>query len=323
MSMFFRLALIGWTAYCLYGCAAISSRLSKVNTTDLGPVGQAVIDAAYFSQLMQWGVVAIVLSLLALVFRDPASEQVEANSPPPSTEEAAEDAKRPSTLTSALLLAGAIVFAVGVVAVLEYFVADRDVDADVKTRSAETSVAVMTEKAKSKSELASNCLEIEDSLDRQNCLRKIAGRQPLGVWNVRRRTDPIDDSEIITASLRASEGRNSIGRLPTLYISCASNRTRLWIDWGVYLGADNLKYVTTRIGESDAVRDTWVVRSTRKSTAVGSAIPFIKSMVGGKKLIARVRPASGHTITTTFDLTGLGEAAGQIAERCNWVLPSQ
>ncbi len=321
MSTFFRLALIGWTAYCLYGCAVTSSRLSKVSTTDLGPVGQAIVDAAYFGQLMQWGVVAIVLSLLALVFRDPASEQAEVSSPLPPTEEAAEDAKRPSTLTSALLLAGVIAFSISVVAVLEYFVADRDVDANVKTRPAETPVAATTEKTNSKTKQVTDCLQIEDSFDRQYCLRKITGRQPLGVWNVRRRTDPIDDSAIITASLRASEGGNSIGRLPTLYMTCASNRTRLWIDWGVYLGADGLKHVTTRIGDGTAVRQTWAVGSTRKSTITGNAIPLIRSMVGEIKLTARVRPAGGHTITTTFDLTGLREVAKQIAQQCSWTLP--
>lgn len=139
----------------------------------------------------------------------------------------------------------------------------------------------------------------------------------IGQWQVNTESDLIDDSTTVHILIEY-ESDSRLWRAPIrLYLRCRNNKTDVIITWQDFLGLDRVS-VATRIGESKAVEESWVVSTNGTSSFHPRPIKFIKEMIGNKRLVARTTPYSSNTKTVVFNIHGLGNAIKPLREACNW-----
>ena len=165
------------------------------------------------------------------------------------------------------------------------------------------------------------CASISSDSERLACYDALAGRGTLhsptdsGEWDVSRKTNPLDDSVTITATLTASEGRNRRGRAPVLVARCTSSGVDAYIAWDDYLGND-VQPVTLRIGNRPADTDEWSISTDKKATFAPRADRFLIKLAAAERLVVQTTPYNESPITATFALNGIDAAVTQMAEGC-------
>jgi type VI secretion system protein VasI len=145
-------------------------------------------------------------------------------------------------------------------------------------------------------------------------------------WVTRSTKSEIDDSQTVILRTRNIETvYNEYGREEpiTLIIRCMENTTSMYLSFDRFFVADHQGAgdVTFRVDDNKAF-----TRSLRESTdnhalglwRGGNAIPFVKRIMGGDKLVVRARPYSGSYFTTSFDIAGLDQAIQPLREACHW-----
>lgn len=143
-------------------------------------------------------------------------------------------------------------------------------------------------------------------------------RAATGPWFVNERTDPLDDSPIVTLANTASEGRSQVGRAPSLILRCSDNRTEVYIAWSDYLGSD-APTVSYRIGDGTMQTSRWSMSTDNQATFYpGNDIALIRQLVTANRFVARVTPYNESPVTAVFELDGLPEHVGKLQEACNW-----
>jgi len=149
-------------------------------------------------------------------------------------------------------------------------------------------------------------------------LDDLLGRSTLGPWSLNERTDPLDDSPIVTLINVAESGRSRFGDRPTLILRCQNNRTEVFINWDEYLGTSS-PTVSYRVGDGEMRQSRWSLSTTNRATFFpGSHIGLIQELAVASQFVARVTPSRQSPITAVFDLTGLNEHIGTLREACNW-----
>jgi type VI secretion system protein VasI len=177
------------------------------------------------------------------------------------------------------------------------------------------------------------CTEIENSLDRLACYDDEAGYNPevregvtgSGNWLVRMETSQLDDSQNVFLTLYSEEQTNCPYKSGnhSIHMACRENETNLWIHFGeCFMSSIQGKgQVTYRLDtEQAATRD---FRESNNNMALGlwsggTAIPFIKKMIGHDQMIIRATPFSDSTVTGEYDIVGLEEAVQPLRDACNW-----
>lgn len=192
--------------------------------------------------------------------------------------------------------------------------------------------------ADTNSELA-KCSVMAGSVERLQCFDTLAaslkldGPQPVAVpdtgsrgkWSVSRSKNPIDDTETVTISLEADEGKTRYGGGMYLFIArCKSNSTEAYIVWDDYLGNDgdiydNYKVMTVRIGSQPAEKQRWTISTDSKATfAPEWSGALLKRMAGETSFLAQVTPYNESPVTAIFDTTGMKSALQPLADLCKW-----
>ena len=149
----------------------------------------------------------------------------------------------------------------------------------------------------------------------------------IGEWKVSQERDPIDDSQVVIASLGSS---NSVifgtHRPANLYIRCEQGKTDVFVYWWhVISETEGKKEVTYRFPPQDAVEGAvWSTSTDRKATFVRiNPIGFAREVGSGKRLVVRTEEVvDGHAITAQFELAGSREALAPVAAACGWALGS-
>lgn len=146
-----------------------------------------------------------------------------------------------------------------------------------------------------------------------------------GAWRVRIETNPIDDTQTVTLSLAAETGTSRSGDPVTFIARCKSNSTEAYVVWGDFLGDDSgdvyseWKRVTVRIGTAEAREERWGVSTDRNATFAPSwAGDLLKELLGVDRLVLQTIPYGQNPNTAIFDVLGLREVLGDLAETCNW-----
>ncbi len=177
------------------------------------------------------------------------------------------------------------------------------------------------------------CTEIENSLERLACYDEEAGYNPeltkevvgSGDWSVRIETSKIDDSKNVFLTLYSEEQTNcryKSGR-HSFHVACRENQTNMWVIFGqCFMSSIQGKgRVTYRLdSEKSATRN---FRESNDNMALGlwsggTAIPFLKEMIGHDRIIVRATPFSDSTVTGEYNISGLGEAVQPLREARNW-----
>jgi len=156
--------------------------------------------------------------------------------------------------------------------------------------------------------------------------RTIAQLAPSGgAWRLRTSDNPLDDTKIVTVSLASKPGASRNGD-PILFVGrCKSNKTEVFVDWGEYLGDDSRdvyaawKNVTIRIGKAPARDERWGISTDRKATfAPNWPGKLLKDLLDQDRLVLQTTPYGENPTTAIFDVSGLRNVLGELAQTCGW-----
>lgn len=177
------------------------------------------------------------------------------------------------------------------------------------------------------------CTKIVNSLDRLACYDEESGFTPAvaeevvgsGDWRVRVETSKIDDSKNVFLSLYSEEQTNCPYKSSrhSIHMACRENETNMWVIFGeCFMSSIQGKgQVTYRLDSEKAA--TRGFRESNDNMALGlwsggTAIPFIKNMIGHDRMIVRATPFSDSAVTGEYKIAGLEEAVKPLREACNW-----
>lgn len=148
-----------------------------------------------------------------------------------------------------------------------------------------------------------------------------------GTWQTTVTASKIDDTSTVIAMLTSKEQiyvRYSTYQ-PGIVIRCLESTTVFYLDLGGAFVADSGSYgkVTLRVDKKPAVEKS--LRATTDNRGLGLwdgsvSIPFIRTLLDGQVLVARVTPYGESAVTMEFDLRGIRPAVEQVAKACHWTL---
>ncbi|MFL9503704.1 type VI secretion system-associated protein TagO [Rhodopseudomonas palustris] len=148
----------------------------------------------------------------------------------------------------------------------------------------------------------------------------------LGKWVISEDKSAFDDSRTVTLSLESSEAiRGQFGSPgpAMLYLRCMENTTvaYLWLNDLFLSDIEGFGMVDYRIDEQQATTLRMSTSTDNKALGLwdgGKSIPFIKALLGGKKIVLRATPFNDSPVEFGFDLTGLETAIAPLKEACAW-----
>lgn len=178
---------------------------------------------------------------------------------------------------------------------------------------------------------AKTCSTMTDSLQRLTCFDRIfpPGTAPplaeapnptsSSSWEITRERSAIDDSPKVIAVLRPSD-TTEIGILAgrvALLFRCIENTTSVLISTGSFMA--DAPQVTIRFDANPARTTRWDVSSNYQAVGLwsgGEAIPFLKQIRNGQKMVVRVQ--GRERTDATFELGTAEPLIDEIAKACNW-----
>ena len=182
-----------------------------------------------------------------------------------------------------------------------------------------------------------SCISIANDLDRLACYDSESGRTPsISVtppapdndWSVRSSTSRMTDDTDVFLYVSSEEpidcGRLSDPARVTLWVRCVENTTAMVFSTECHMTSSDYNdygHVDLRIDDRPA-RTVPMTEST-DNEALGlwtgaQAIPEIKELFGGAKLLARMTPYSESPFTANFNIAGLEDAIAPLREACGW-----
>lgn len=184
------------------------------------------------------------------------------------------------------------------------------------------------------------CSEIPPGKDREDCVDQVAeAHGPGNSWRLHAAKSQIDDSQTIVLSRGAFNLARDFTRqafkgmfidksasfafpqLHTIVMMCREGTTSFSIRFGnnLVFASDGGDKVTYRIDDRPAVTHRFHVSHTKDSLSLGNgAVPFIKTLLGAKKLVVRISPYRQDDITNEFRLDGLEEKITPLRRACRW-----
>lgn len=141
-----------------------------------------------------------------------------------------------------------------------------------------------------------------------------------GQWTVTELDAPGDRSRQVRLTLSAAvatELNQSAGDA-TLILTCKAAKSRVSMDWGLYLGLGSIRMKTYFDGQSNRSRIWTIAEDNQTIELSGSDISFIKQMIKHNSLITEVTPFGERPITAEFDIRGLANAIKPLRKACNW-----
>lgn len=153
--------------------------------------------------------------------------------------------------------------------------------------------------------------------------------KPKSEWIKRVDASEMTDEKSVFLSLIGSSVPGSYGDsiYPLMSLRCNENKTSFYIDWDDYLGDDtndvytDEKYMRIRLDKEKPFRRLYPISTDNEAAGLWSgatSIPFIKQMIGKKKMVVEVIPYNESPKTTTFNIEGLDDEIVELRETCGW-----
>ncbi len=183
------------------------------------------------------------------------------------------------------------------------------------------------------------CREIGDDLARLECFDEafipadegIDGEgsfetaSSTGSWAVNAETNPADGPTTAVVVIPAEGGKREHGQSIDLFVSCDDGEMSVYIDWRQYLRSE-APSVTVRIDSLPPSRSNWA-RSEDKHASLfwpsgGKKVrqqkiaSFVRELMAGQRLAARVIPRSQTAVAAVFDLSGAKAALRKVRRAC-------
>ena len=147
-------------------------------------------------------------------------------------------------------------------------------------------------------------------------------------WRSHVSTSKIQDTRDVYLRVDSDTYQQRFGRgTATLAVRCVENTTAFVINFGEYLGDDSSsvyekwKRVTIRLDDQNPIVKRMDVATNNEAVGLwsgGASIPFIKSMIGKKRMVVRITPYGENTREMTFPIEGLEYFIDPLRESCNW-----
>lgn len=135
-------------------------------------------------------------------------------------------------------------------------------------------------------------------------------------WKITRDKSSIDGSPTISARIRPTAVSGGEGAQPVyLSFNCRDHITTVVLGTG-RVEADDRATVLVSFGEEPPEPMSWIVGDQVVGLAASSAVPFLKRLGNGQKLVFRVDDA--RRLEATFSLGFAATIIGEIAQTCAW-----
>jgi type VI secretion system protein VasI len=174
------------------------------------------------------------------------------------------------------------------------------------------------------------CAAIAGSFKRLDCYDALAREHgpgqaeaaPAGKWKVEQRASGIGGGADVYMVVRAVEkiaGEEGEVR-PVLVVRCENNSTAVIFNFGRFIEQ-------SRAEAALRIDDGVVMAASLKMSASGKAfgfwqgdeaIPFIKRLLGGKRLLVQVTPFGAGPVLAEFPVEGLDSAVAPLRSACGW-----
>lgn len=174
------------------------------------------------------------------------------------------------------------------------------------------------------------CAKITNPEDRLNCydtaFKTVEPPKKSGDWVVRQDTSKLDDTKTVVLMVESDQPiRKRFGGTEsgTLLIRCQENTTSLFFTWAGNFMSDlqGRGRVDYRIDDTPASRINTDVSTDNTALGLwsgGTAIPFIKRLIGANTLYVRATPFSDSPVEMTFNISGLDQAIIPLKDACKW-----
>lgn len=181
----------------------------------------------------------------------------------------------------------------------------------------------------------SSCASLTSDLDRLACYDKISGKNPASEvskdgksdWVVRTEVSKLSDKEGVFLTLPSVEPVscrwNQNGKA-FLTIRCHEDTTAFYISTDCHMVSSQYNDygdVSYRIDSSPAAKLSLEESTDNKSLGAwsgGKAIPFIKKLIPGKKLIVQFTPYNESPKMVEFNIAGLDGVVDPLRKQCGW-----
>jgi hypothetical protein len=164
------------------------------------------------------------------------------------------------------------------------------------------------------------CRDIKEDAPRLKCYDAIGTMPPApgesrgadGVWEVRDEKSPLDDTPLVTATLRSSDNRAS------LILRCKDRKTEVALTkWGFVKCGAGVK-VIYRIDQQPAVDSPWESHSSCVLAISPSPIPFMRALTDGGKIYFRIYDHHDAAHDALFNLGKVSEVRSRVGDACAW-----
>lgn len=176
------------------------------------------------------------------------------------------------------------------------------------------------------------CAAIEGSFKRLDCYDALAREYgpaapqaeatPAGKWKVEQRASGISNGTDVFMVVQAVEKiRGKDGQVrPVLVVRCQDNNTAVIFNFARFIEK-------SRAEAALRIDDGSVMAASLKMSASGKAfgfwqgeeaIPFVKRLLGGKRLLVEVTPFGARPVLAEFPVEGLDKAVAPLREACGW-----
>jgi hypothetical protein len=173
-------------------------------------------------------------------------------------------------------------------------------------------------------EALKHCQQIKDDGERLKCYDGLAAspgatgnptesKEPAdAAWQVSDEKSPLDDSPLLTASLRSSDGKAS------LLMRCKDRKTEVAVTkWGFVKCGTDVR-VVYRIDQEQAVETPWNSHSSCVLAIAPSPIPFIRALTDQGKIYFRIFDHHDAPYDALFNIGKVSEVRSRLAEACEW-----
>ena len=142
-------------------------------------------------------------------------------------------------------------------------------------------------------------------------------------WETRTRTDPLDDSEIVIAEIKADGEQRARAFIFIARCRAGDRETDAYIVWGGYLVLGDFsspysRAVTVRVGKDAARTETWSVSQSGRATFSREPIRLLRELFGESRLILHTEIPGVGPVSASFDIDGARAALKPIADACDW-----
>jgi type VI secretion system protein VasI len=171
-------------------------------------------------------------------------------------------------------------------------------------------------------ETPESCAKVANNYARQFCYEDLekAGIKipdPVPEWVVEKEKSKMDDSETINLNLRSLEYGTTIN------IRCEEKVTTIYFTLGSAFMADiegygNIRY---RLDQEKAQKKAFEVSTDNEALGLWSgksSIPFLKQLIGHRRLTTQITAYNESATTSQFDLAGLADALEPLRRNCGW-----